>query len=88
MFALDDYPTTRSKLLKSRRLDVLAERREPHAHADARFTGKTESVQALASSGMLFTAASVVLLAIVYANVSGPFLARAAGRRRCYAPCP
>ena len=42
-------------------------------------------MQALASSGMLFTAASVVLLAIVCANVSGLFLARAAGRQREFA---
>jgi macrolide transport system ATP-binding/permease protein len=47
--------------------------------------GRGDSVQALASSGMLFTAASVVLLAIVCANVSGLFLARAAGRQREFA---
>jgi len=44
--------------------------------------GRGDSVQALASSGMLFTAASVVLLTIVCANVSGLFMARAAGRQR------
>jgi predicted permease len=47
--------------------------------------GRGDSVQALASSGMLFTAAAVVLLAIVCANVSGLFLARAAGRQREFA---
>ena len=47
--------------------------------------GRGDSVQTLASSGMLFTAASVVLLAIVCANVSGLFLARAAGRQREFA---
>lgn len=44
--------------------------------------GRGDSVEALATSGMLFTAASIVLLAIVCANVSGLFLARAAGRQR------
>jgi ABC-type antimicrobial peptide transport system permease subunit len=47
--------------------------------------GSGDAVQALASSGMLFTAASVVLLVIVCANVSGLFLARVAGRRREFA---
>jgi predicted permease len=47
--------------------------------------GRGEAVQPLAASGMLFTAASVVLLVVVCANVSGLFLARAAGRRREFA---
>lgn len=47
--------------------------------------GRGDAVQPLVSSGMLFTAASVVLLVIVCANVSGLFLARAAGRRREFA---
>lgn len=44
--------------------------------------GRGDSVQALASSGELFTAAAIVLFVIVCANVSGLFLARAAGRQR------
>jgi macrolide transport system ATP-binding/permease protein len=47
--------------------------------------GRGDSVQALVSSGRLFTAAAVVLLTIVCANVSGLFLARAAGRQREFA---
>ena len=47
--------------------------------------GRGDSVQALASSGMLFSAAAVVLLIIVCANVSGLFLARVAGRQREFA---
>ena len=42
-------------------------------------------MRALASSAMLFSAAAVVLLIIVCANVSGLFLARAAGRQREFA---
>ena len=44
--------------------------------------GRSESVRAFASSAMLFSAAAVVLLMIVCANVSGLFLARVAGRQR------
>ncbi len=47
--------------------------------------GRGESVQALASSARLFSAAALVLLIIVCANVSGLFLARAAGRQREFA---
>ena len=42
-------------------------------------------MQALAASAMLFSAAAVVLLIIVCANVSGLFLARVAGRQREFA---
>ena len=44
--------------------------------------GRGESVRALASSALLFSAAAVVLLIIVCANVSGLYLARVAGRQR------
>ncbi len=47
--------------------------------------GRGESVQALASPAMLFSAAAAVLLIIVCANVSGLFLARVAGRQREFA---
>jgi macrolide transport system ATP-binding/permease protein len=47
--------------------------------------GRSDAVRALASSGMLFSAAAVVLLIIVCANVSGLFLARVAGRQREFA---
>ncbi|MEX2282556.1 MAG: ABC transporter permease [Gemmatimonadota bacterium] len=47
--------------------------------------GRGESVQAFESSARLFSAAAVVLLLIVCANVSGLFLARVAGRKREFA---
>jgi macrolide transport system ATP-binding/permease protein len=47
--------------------------------------GRVDAVEALASSGMLFSAAAVVLLVIVCANVSALFLARVAGRQREFA---
>ena len=44
--------------------------------------GRGEPVQALASPARLFSAAALLLLFIVWANVAGLFLARAAGRQR------
>ncbi len=44
--------------------------------------GRGEAVQALAGPARLFAAAAIVLLLIVWANVVGLFLARAASRRR------
>jgi predicted permease len=49
------------------------------------YRGRGDAVQALASPGMLFSAAAAVLLIIVCANVSGLFLARVAGRQREFA---